>query len=70
MKIERVSRRLRCFFRDNEAVSALEYAVLAGVVVAGMGAAVVSFETELTDAIEAVSTNLDGNTDVTDAGNQ
>ena len=37
------SRRFRRFIRANEAVSALEYAVLVGVVVVGIGAALGTF---------------------------
>ena len=46
-----VSRRFRRFPRANEAVSALEYAILAGVVAVGTGAAVATFNETVQDAI-------------------
>ena len=41
------SRRFRRFIRANEAVSALEYAVLVGVVVVGIGAALGTFTNQI-----------------------
>ena len=43
------SRRFRRFIRANEAVSALEYAVLVGVVVVGIGAALGTFTNQIKD---------------------
>ena len=42
------SRRFRRFFRANEAVSALEYAILVGVVAVAIGAALVTFGGKIT----------------------
>ena len=44
-------RRCGRFLRCERAVSALEYAVLAGVVIAGVGAAIVTFSTNIGTAI-------------------
>ena len=41
------SRQLRRFIRANEAVSALEYAALVGVVVVGIGAALGTFQNQI-----------------------
>ena len=43
MKTKHQSRRFRRFLRANEAVSALEYAILVGVVAVAIGAALVTF---------------------------
>ena len=48
------SRRFRRFLRANEAVSALEYAILVGIIAVGIGAALLIFEGNISDAIEAV----------------
>ena len=45
------SRRFRRFIRANEAVSALEYAVLVGVVVVGIGAALGTFTNQIKNAL-------------------
>ena len=49
-----ISRRLRRFARATEAVSALEYAILVGVIAIGIGAALVAFETNIQAAIQAI----------------
>ena len=52
------SRRFRRFIRANEAVSALEYAVLVGVVVVGIGAALgTAFQNEITKALKKAGDN-------------
>ena len=63
MKVQHVSRRLRRFVRANEAVSALEYAVLVGVIVVGVGGAIVLFSDQIEAAIAAIGA------DVTDTAN-
>ena len=45
MKTKHVSRRFRRFAKANEAVSALEYAILVGVIAVGVAAALATFET-------------------------
>ena len=62
MKIKHVSRRFRRFVRANEAVSALEYAILVGVIAVGMAAALATFETEISEAIIAIGGIVDGTT--------
>lgn len=44
--------RPRRFLRDNKAVSALEYAILVGVVAVGIGTALTAFNTEITTALK------------------
>ena len=58
MKMKYVSRRFRRFSRANEAVSALEYAILVGVIAVGIGAALVAFETTLQAAIAAIGVDI------------
>ena len=53
-----ISGRLRRFARANEAVSALEYAVLVGVIAVGIGAALVAFETQIQNAIAAIGGDI------------
>ena len=70
MKTKHISRRLRGFARANEAVSALEYAILVGVIVVGVGAALATFEDEVTAALDTIgntvgSTTVAGTTTVT-----
>ena len=48
------SRRLRRFLRANEAVSALEYAILVGVIAVAVGAAIVAFSGNLSTAMSAI----------------
>ena len=49
------------FARDNKAVSALEYAILVGVITAGVGAAVATFTGEIQDMIEQIASNVTAN---------
>ena len=48
------SRRLRRFLKANEAVSALEYAILVGVIAVAVGLAIVTFGGDVTTAIETM----------------
>ena len=48
------SRRVRRFLQANEAVSALEYAILVGVIAVAVGAAIVAFSDDLTTAISNI----------------
>ena len=52
------SRRFRRFIRANEAVSALEYAVLVGVVVVGIGAALGTFQNQITKALKTAGDKI------------
>ena len=68
------SRRFRRFLRANEAVSALEYAILVGVIAVGIGAALLAFEDQLDDAIGNIGAQVgtittQGAGTVGDAGN-
>ena len=54
MKTRHISRRFRRFARANEAVSALEYAILVGVVTITVGAALVAFSGQIQKAIEGI----------------
>lgn len=51
VKSGRKEGRIRRFLRANKAVSALEYAILVGVVAVGIGTALVAFNTEITTAL-------------------
>lgn len=52
------SRRLRRFTRANEAVSALEYAILVGVIAIAVGAALTVFGGKLETAVTNVGDNV------------
>lgn len=52
------SRRFRRFVRANEAVSALEYAILVGVVAVAIGAALVTFGGKITKAVNTIGTSV------------
>lgn len=54
MKLKNILRALARFTRTKEAVSALEYAIVVGVVVAGVGGAVVAFTDIMSDEIDKV----------------
>ena len=58
MKTKHISRRLRRFLKATEAVAALEYAILVGVVTIAVGAAIVTFSGEIEDAITDVGDGL------------
>ena len=54
------SRFFRRFLRANEAVSALEYAILVGVIAIGIGAALVGFGGDIKTAINNIGGQVDG----------
>jgi len=56
--IKHKSRRFRRFLKANEAVSALEYAVLVGAVAVAIGAAVVAFSNDVQQAIANIGDNV------------
>ena len=64
MKTKHVSRRFCRFVRANEAVSALEYAILVGVIAVGVGAAIALFQDQIVAAIGTLGTPV-GTTNVT-----
>ena len=69
MQKKHVSRRLRRFARANEAVSALEYAILVAVIAVGIGAALVTFSGQITAFLGTVGTEV-GTTTVGDVDTQ
>ena len=52
--VNNILRFLRRFFRAQEAVSALEYAILVGVIVAGVGAALLVFTDDIQKAMTGI----------------
>ena len=58
MKTRFATRLFSRFARDNKAVSALEYAILVGVITAGVGAAVATFTEEISTMIDTISDNV------------
>ena len=58
MKTKHVSRRFRRFLKANEAVSALEYALLVGVVAVGVGAGVAAFSEQVFDGVESIGNSI------------
>ena len=54
----RIKRRVTRFVTANEAVSALEYAILVGVVVVAIGAALSVFTDQVTDALKAAGNSI------------
>ena len=69
MKLKTMLRFLGRFARAQEAVSALEYAIIVGVVVAGVGGAVAAFTGDVEDAIEGISTDVTAGTNTVGQGN-
>lgn len=59
---------LRRFLEAGEAVSALEYAILVGVVAVALGAAIVTFSDTLADTLTNMATELPNISIKTDAG--
>ncbi|MCY4548245.1 MAG: hypothetical protein OXC28_07745 [Defluviicoccus sp.] len=62
MKTRHISRRFRRFARANEAVSALEYAILVGVITVGVGVALLTFSTAIQEAIKGVGDGVKSTT--------
>lgn len=60
MQKKHVSRRLRRFARANEAVSALEYAILVAVIAVGIGAALLTFSESITGFLDDVGDQVEG----------
>ena len=58
MKTKHISRRFRRFAWANEAVSALEYAILVGVIAVGMAAALAAFETQISTALTTIGATV------------
>jgi Flp pilus assembly pilin Flp len=58
MKTKHISRRFRRFAKANEAVSALEYAILVGVIAVAISAALLAFSGNITAALTAIGTEV------------
>ena len=56
--VKNILRFLSRFVRANKAVSALEYAILVGVIVAGVGAALLTFSDNIEKALTTVGTGV------------
>ena len=50
--------RIRRFLRANKAVSALEYAILIGVIAVGIGAALVAFENQIEAGLQKAGAKI------------
>ena len=61
-RTKHISRRFRRFARANEAVSALEYAILVGVIAVGMAAALATFESQIDAALTTIGGTVAGTT--------
>ena len=57
-KTKHISRWLRRFARANEAVSALEYALLVGVIAVALSAALVTFSGNIKSALTTIGTEV------------
>ena len=57
------------FLRVDEAVSALEYALLVGIIAVGIGAALVTFQNTITTALTAIGVNVTTATAIQGAAN-
>ena len=57
--IKHKSRHFRRFLKANEAVSALEYAVLVGVVVTAVGVGIAAFGDNISTAIDAIGQSIE-----------
>ena len=58
MKTKHVSRRFRHFVWAKEAVSALEYAILVGVIAVAIAAALATFSGNITTALTNIGTQV------------
>ena len=64
-KTKHWSRRLRRFARASEAVSALEYAILVGIIAVAIAVAVTTFSGSIATAIGNIGTSIQGTTSAT-----
>ena len=56
--LARYTKQLSHYLRNTKAVSALEYAILVGIIVVGIGAALVLLNKEITKAITKATTEI------------
>ena len=61
-KAKHISRRFGRFVRANEAVAALEYAMLVGVIAVAIGAALVTFSGNIEKALTTIGSVVGGQT--------
>ena len=66
--IKHKSRRFRRFLRANEAVSALEYAILVGIIAVGLTGAIVAFSNQIEAALAAMGVEVTAVTTAATAG--
>ena len=66
--VNNILRYLRRFFRAQEAVSALEYAILVGVIVAGVAGALVLFVDDVEKAIAKIGDQVEATADTAENG--
>ncbi|MDE0058717.1 MAG: hypothetical protein OXI22_00750 [Defluviicoccus sp.] len=57
--IERYTQNFRRFLRASEAVSALEYALLVGIITVAIGAAVAQFGTDIENTIASIGDRVE-----------
>lgn len=57
--------RIGRFFREHRAVSAMEYAILVGIIAVAIGLAMVTFSGDLTTAIEGIGDDIAATTSTT-----
>ena len=60
--LTRYTKKFVRYLRNNKAVSALEYAILIGIIAVAISAALVTFSTSVTDAVKAVGIKVKGAT--------
>ena len=65
--IKHKSRRFRRFLKANEAVSALEYAILVGVIAIGIGVAMATFSDNIKTALNKLGSDV-AKTKITGSG--
>ena len=64
--MKKLSSRIRSFLRRSEGVSALEYAILVGVIAIVVGVALNEFSDSIADAIDAIGGRIDGGENLLD----
>lgn len=64
--IVRYTKQFIQYVRNNRAVSALEYALLVGLLVVGIGAAIAALNTEIVDALNDAKTKVKAQADLLD----
>ena len=58
MGMKRIKKRVTRFFTADRAVSALEYAILVGVIVVALGTALTTFRNEVTAALTSAGNQI------------